>query len=196
MLTDRLSFQSNRVQQHFDRTSATILCTAAHDAARATSRCQPRRRCRQRGKIATWHRRRRYACAAFRGAARASRFRRCNERFDSLCGEQKHLQFFYPLVPIEIEIMRDDLGRPNGLAKVEFETFAQAKQALAKNRSYIGSRWIELQLVNGTSGFSENVVLFSFPYSCRRSCALSLRASGADSRRVSTTAGQVGRRWW
>lgn len=63
------------------------------------------------------------------------------------------MQFFSPLVPIEIEIIRDDDGRPTGLAKIEFETFPEAKEALKKNREYIGSRWVEVQLVNGSFFF-------------------------------------------
>lgn len=75
------------------------------------------------------------------------------------------IQFFHPLEPIEIELLRDELGRPNGSAKIEFATFAQAKEALKKNRQFLGSRWVELQLVNGERMFMK-AGSFETDFSC------------------------------
>merc|ERR1719193_652434 len=59
------------------------------------------------------------------------------------------MQFFSPVVPSNgedgIHIVRDkDIGRPSGIAYVEFDTEADVNTALSMNRKNMGSRYIEL----------------------------------------------------
>lgn len=56
------------------------------------------------------------------------------------------MQFFAPVVPLDIDMMKDGDGRPSGYARVAFATQAAAKEAMKKDREYMGSRYIELSV--------------------------------------------------
>lgn len=43
--------------------------------------------------------------------------------------------FFRPLVPSKITILKDDLGRPSGEADVEFFTHGEAEKAMNKDKA-------------------------------------------------------------
>ena len=55
-------------------------------------------------------------------------------------------RFFAPLVPCDVEMCLNDDGRPSGQARVSFETTEDARQAMKKNKDYIGERYVELHL--------------------------------------------------
>ncbi|XP_075209789.1 heterogeneous nuclear ribonucleoprotein H-like isoform X2 [Lycorma delicatula] len=61
--------------------------------------------------------------------------------------------FFRPVNPINIRILYDDNGRPSGEADVEFATHDDAVRAMAKDKSHMQHRYIELFL-NSTPGGS------------------------------------------
>lgn len=51
------------------------------------------------------------------------------------------LEFFHPLSPVDICILRDDRGRPSGEADVYFATHNDASQAMNKDRANIRKDW-------------------------------------------------------
>jgi len=53
------------------------------------------------------------------------------------------------IVPNGIDIVRNPDGRPSGDGYVEFESMADAKQALTKHKQHMGPRWVEVYLSNG-----------------------------------------------
>jgi len=58
--------------------------------------------------------------------------------------ESEIRKFFTPLNVISINILYGNDGRPSGEAEVGFETSADADSAMAYDKKYIGSRYVEL----------------------------------------------------
>nr|CAD7590656.1 unnamed protein product [Timema genevievae] len=56
------------------------------------------------------------------------------------------LQFFRPVVPINIKLLTDNTGRPSGEADVEFSTHEDTTKAMSKNKTNMQHRYIELFL--------------------------------------------------
>ncbi|CAI4230097.1 unnamed protein product [Auanema sp. JU1783] len=52
--------------------------------------------------------------------------------------------FFTPIRPQKVEIIREPGGRPSGEARVEFETRKDYDDALLKDKQYMGARYVEL----------------------------------------------------
>lgn len=63
------------------------------------------------------------------------------------------LQFFRPVIPVNIRVVYDDNGRPSGEADVEFNNHDDALRAMSKDKSHMQHRYIELFL-NSTPGNS------------------------------------------
>ena len=57
--------------------------------------------------------------------------------------------FFYPISVVSVRLTSDKQGRPSGRAYVDFETGADMKSALRRNKDCIGRRYIELFLDDG-----------------------------------------------
>jgi heterogeneous nuclear ribonucleoprotein F/H len=70
--------------------------------------------------------------------------------------EQDIYYFFAPLVPLRIIIEKDALGRPSGQGEVIFHTPEDASSAMRKDKSHIGSRYVELFLHSKPSSSSSS----------------------------------------
>ncbi|GMT28510.1 hypothetical protein PFISCL1PPCAC_19807 [Pristionchus fissidentatus] len=53
-------------------------------------------------------------------------------------------EFFAPLRPSSIEMVREASGRPSGEARVEFSSRQEYDDALLKDKQYMGARYVEL----------------------------------------------------
>ena len=51
--------------------------------------------------------------------------------------EGEIFEFFLPLLPLNVNILFDDLGRPSGEADIEFATHEDAVKAMNKDKAYI-----------------------------------------------------------
>ncbi|MFH4982760.1 hypothetical protein AB6A40_009469 [Gnathostoma spinigerum] len=63
----------------------------------------------------------------------------------SLCSKKIKLSFFYPVRPVNIEILREyGSGRSSGEAIAEFGSPEERMDALRRDRKEMGNRYIEL----------------------------------------------------
>ncbi len=53
-------------------------------------------------------------------------------------------QFYAPLNPVEVRILREESGRPKGEADVDFGSQGDCMKAMEKNKQNMGHRYIEL----------------------------------------------------
>ncbi|KAK6629710.1 hypothetical protein RUM43_003528 [Polyplax serrata] len=74
--------------------------------------------------------------------------------------KQDVADFFRPVIPLSIDLLSEDDGRPSGEADVEFRTHDDAVLAMSKNKSHMQHRYIELFLnstpAKGGSGFGNS----------------------------------------
>lgn len=71
------------------------------------------------------------------------------------------LQFFKPIVPINVRLLQDHTGRASGEADVEFASHDDAMRAMSKDKGHMQHRYIELFLNsagsdNGSSGYGNS----------------------------------------
>ncbi|KAF0294003.1 Heterogeneous nuclear ribonucleoprotein F [Amphibalanus amphitrite] len=66
--------------------------------------------------------------------------------------ESDIIEFFRPLVPFHVHMLFDDLGRPSGQANVDFSSHEEAVKAMAKDKSHMAHRYIELFLNSTPAG--------------------------------------------
>lgn len=66
------------------------------------------------------------------------------------------LQFFKPLVPVNILLCTDPSGRSTGEADVEFSSVDDAQRALQKHKNNMGDRYIELFMEEVDGNKKEN----------------------------------------
>ncbi|XP_048338676.1 G-rich sequence factor 1 [Sphaerodactylus townsendi] len=64
---------------------------------------------------------------------------------------QDIINFFAPLKPVRVTMEYNSTGKPTGEADVHFETHEDAVAAMAKNRSHVQHRYIELFLNSSSS---------------------------------------------
>ena len=62
------------------------------------------------------------------------------------------LQFFKPIVPVDIILLQDNSGRASGEADVEFVSHDDAVRAMSKDKCHMQHRYIELFLNSSLSG--------------------------------------------
>lgn len=66
--------------------------------------------------------------------------------------ESDIIDFFRPLNPVHVHMLFDDSGRPSGQANVDFSTHDEAVKAMAKDKSHMAHRYIELFLNSTPAG--------------------------------------------
>nr|BAN20945.1 heterogeneous nuclear ribonucleoprotein F [Riptortus pedestris] len=64
-------------------------------------------------------------------------------------------EFFRPIIPVSIRILYDNSGRPSGEADVEFSCHDDAVKAMAKDKSHMQHRYIELFMDSTPGGGGE-----------------------------------------
>ena len=57
------------------------------------------------------------------------------------------LQFFSPLVPVNVEFEFNEAGRPTGEANVDFSTHQEALDAMKKHKCNMGRSLIDTELI-------------------------------------------------
>ncbi|EEB11687.1 Heterogeneous nuclear ribonucleoprotein F, putative [Pediculus humanus corporis] len=75
--------------------------------------------------------------------------------------KQDVADFFRPVIPLSIDLLTEDDGRPSGEADVEFRTHDDAVLAMSKNKNHMQHRYIELFLNStpakgGSGGFGNS----------------------------------------
>jgi len=66
--------------------------------------------------------------------------------------KQDVLDFFQPLVPVKVNLLRQANGRPKGECYADFATRLEAEAAMQKDKQEMGHRYIELFLKSTTRG--------------------------------------------
>lgn len=64
-------------------------------------------------------------------------------------------QFFKPIIPTNIRLLKDHTGRASGEADVEFVSHEDAVRAMSKDKGHMQHRYIELFL-NSSPGNNSN----------------------------------------
>ncbi|GJQ88331.1 hypothetical protein Trydic_g3807 [Trypoxylus dichotomus] len=65
-------------------------------------------------------------------------------------------EFFKPIIPINIRLLQDHMGRASGEADVEFASHDDAVRAMSKDKGHMQHRYIELFLNSSPSGGGNN----------------------------------------
>lgn len=69
---------------------------------------------------------------------------------------QDVLDFFHPMVPVDVRLLYEASGRPKGECDVDFNTHLDCEQAMSKDKQNMGHRYIELFLKSSPSGATVN----------------------------------------
>lgn len=62
------------------------------------------------------------------------------------------MQFFKPIIPTNIHLLKDHTGRASGEADVEFVSHDDAVRAMSKDKGHMQHRYIELFLNSSPDG--------------------------------------------